>query len=124
MSDEYNHNLPKAAYRASLLAELNTVPMPREKKAAIVEELERLGQRTADEDRAAMEAAVLGPVTVGRAPSSVVIQDPTDADGSASTVITPASPAQTSVASTSKAKQKEPIDASPEVESEDEAVEL
>lgn len=72
MVDEYNSNLPKAAYRAALLAELNTVPMPREKKAAIVEELERLGNRTADEDRARMEAAALGPTTVGREPGQAV----------------------------------------------------
>ena len=67
MAEPYNHNLPIAAYRAALLAELNTPPMTKEHKAAIVEELERLGPRTADEDRSGVESAA-GGVTVGRAP--------------------------------------------------------
>lgn len=71
MADGYNHNLPIAAYRAALLAELNTVPMPREKKAAIVAELESLGPATADEDRNQVEHR--GPRTVGREPGDDVV---------------------------------------------------
>lgn len=118
-----DYGIPVAAYRAALVAEANTPGIPKEQKAAIVAELESLGPRTADEDRAAMESAMLGPVTVGRAPAADVVQDhaPEVASVDAPAVV---SPAQTSVASTSRAKSKEPIDASPEVESEDEAVEL
>lgn len=82
MPEQYNHNLPVAAYRAALLAELNTPPMTREHKAAIVAELETLGARTADEDRAGFEGAALGPETVGRAPAADPVQgrhvDPAD----------------------------------------------
>ena len=65
MADEqpYNHNLPLPAYRAALLAELETIPMTKERKAAIVEELEALGNRTAVENRAGVETAGVAPGT-------------------------------------------------------------
>lgn len=73
MADEpYNHNLPIEAYRAALQYELTTVPMDRERKAAIVAELESLGNRTTVENRAGVEAAGVAPGT-----------GPTDADRTA-----------------------------------------
>lgn len=79
MSDApYFHNLPVAAYRAALLAELNTPPMDKEHKAAIIAELERIGSRTADEDRSGVQAAA-GGNTVGRAPAAAPIQAPNPA---------------------------------------------
>lgn len=70
MADEpYNHNLPIEAYRAALQYELTTVPMDRERKAAIVAELESLGNRTTVENRAGVETAGVAPGT-----------GPTDAD--------------------------------------------
>lgn len=76
MPDDYNHNLPRAAYRAALLAEVNIPNLPKDRKAAIVAELEALGSRTADEDRAGFESAALGPETVGRAPAAAPVQEP------------------------------------------------
>lgn len=57
----WNHNLPIEEYRRSLNQELNSVPMTRERKAAIVEELESLGNRTAVENRAGIETAGVAP---------------------------------------------------------------
>ena len=54
---DYNHNLPRGAYEASLRYELEQVSLPRERKAAIVEELEALGGRTNVENRADVESA-------------------------------------------------------------------
>lgn len=70
----YNHNLPIDAYRAALQYELTTVPLDRERKAAIVEELESLGKRTVVEYRADVEST--GGVRAGVAPGT----GPTDAD--------------------------------------------
>ena len=53
---DYNHNLPPAAYEAALRYELLTATT-REHKAAIVEELERIGGRTNVENRADVESA-------------------------------------------------------------------
>lgn len=75
MSDVYNHNLPIAAYRAALIAEGNTPGIGKERRAAIVAELESLGNRTADEDRTGVQAAA-GGNTVGRSPAGAPIQAP------------------------------------------------
>lgn len=71
---DYNHNLPVEAYAAALRAELASVPMTREHKAAIVEELEALGARTAVENRADVEGAQA--VTGPQAPSVVEATGP------------------------------------------------
>lgn len=73
-AEPYNHNLPIEAYRAALQYELTTVPLERERKAAIVDELEALGNRTAVENRAGVESA--GGIRAGVAPGT----GPVDAD--------------------------------------------
>lgn len=73
-TEPWNHNLSIDAYRAALQYELTTVPLERERKAAIVAELEALGNRTAVENRAGVEAA--GGVRAGVAPGT----GPVDAD--------------------------------------------
>jgi hypothetical protein len=58
------HNLASDdEYRAALQRELGQVGLTREQKAAIVEELESLGKRTAVENRAGIETAGVAPGT-------------------------------------------------------------
>lgn len=60
MSGDWSHPYPPG-YREQLEAEARQASLPRDRKAAIVAELERLGKRTADEDRSGMETAGVKP---------------------------------------------------------------
>lgn len=66
MTGDWAHPYPPG-YREQLQAEAAQTSLPRERKAAIVAELERLaGKRTADEDRAGIETAGVAPAAAGR----------------------------------------------------------
>ncbi len=64
-----DHGLPIATYRAALAAEAAIPNLPKERKAAILAELEALGNvSTADENRSGVETAGVaqGDPSVGR----------------------------------------------------------
>jgi hypothetical protein len=66
MTGEWSSPYP-AGYREQLQAEAAQASLPRERKAAIVAELERMaGKRTADEDRGGVETSGVNPGVTGR----------------------------------------------------------
>lgn len=70
MSGEWTQPYP-VGHRDALIAEMGQTSLPRDRKAAIVAELEAMGSRTADADRTGMETAGIsnaGVPTAGVAP--------------------------------------------------------